>query len=142
MLKNTHILQPYNLMYRKHAENFVIRCDKKYLNVSKMTCMCIDFKKNQNAPNQSQGESVERVDIYKYLCVVFNSKFNWKENISSVLKKVNSIKNKIKISFGQAHRCGAFNRITCIQYNNMFPHLFIHLERKKERKNEDCVHGC
>ena len=57
-----------------------------------MTCMCIDFKKNQNAPNQSQGEAVERVDIYKYLRVVFDSKFNWKENISSVLKKVNSIK--------------------------------------------------
>ena len=33
---------------------------------------------------------MERVDTYKYLGVVFNSKLNWKENINSVLKKVNS----------------------------------------------------
>ena len=35
-------------------------------------------------------EAVERVDTYKYLRVVFDSKLNWKENINSVLKKVNS----------------------------------------------------
>ena len=33
---------------------------------------------------------MERVDTYKYLGVVFGSKLNWKENISSVVKKVNS----------------------------------------------------
>ena len=33
---------------------------------------------------------VERVDTYKYLGVVFDRKLNWKENINSVLKKVNS----------------------------------------------------
>ena len=34
---------------------------------------------------------MERVDTYKYLGVVFDSKLNWKENINSVLKKkVNS----------------------------------------------------
>ncbi len=33
---------------------------------------------------------MERVDTYKYLGVVFDSKLNWKENIYSVLKKVNS----------------------------------------------------
>ena len=33
------------------------------------------------------GEAVERVDTYKYLGVVFDSKLNWKENINSVLKK-------------------------------------------------------
>ena len=32
---------------------------------------------------------MERVDTYKYLGVVFDSKLNWKEN-NSVLKKVNS----------------------------------------------------
>ena len=36
-----------------------------------------------------KGEAVERVDTYKYLGVVFDSKLNWKENINSVLKKVN-----------------------------------------------------
>ena len=33
---------------------------------------------------------MERVDTYKYVGVVFDSKLNWEENISSVLKKVNS----------------------------------------------------
>ena len=33
---------------------------------------------------------MERVETYKYLSVVFDSTLNWKENINSVLKKVNS----------------------------------------------------
>ena len=33
---------------------------------------------------------MERVDTHKYLGVVFDSKLNWKENINSVLKNVNS----------------------------------------------------
>ena len=37
-----------------------------------------------------KGEAMERVDTYKYLGAVFDSKLNWKENINSVLKKVNS----------------------------------------------------
>ena len=48
----------------------------------------------KDAPNQStlmiKGEAVERVDTDKYLGVVFDNKLNWKENINSVLKKVNS----------------------------------------------------
>ena len=32
---------------------------------------------------------MERVDTYKYLGVIFDSKLNWKENINSVMKKVN-----------------------------------------------------
>ena len=54
--------------------------------------MCIDFRKNQRCPKPVyiKGEAVERVDTYKYLDVVFDSKLNWKENINSVLKKVNS----------------------------------------------------
>ena len=53
--------------------------------------MCIDFRKNQRCPKPDyiKGEAVERVDTYKYLRVVFDSKLNWKENINSVLKKVN-----------------------------------------------------
>ena len=54
--------------------------------------MCIDFRKNQRCPKPVyiKGEAVERVETYKYLGVVFDSKLNWKENISSVLKKVNT----------------------------------------------------
>ena len=63
------------------------------LNVSKMKEMCIDFRKNQRCPKPVyiKGEAVERVDTYKYLSVVFDSKLNWKDIINSVrLKKVNS----------------------------------------------------
>ena len=51
--------------------------------------MCTDFRKNQRChkPVYIKGEAVERVDTYKYLGVVFDSKLNWKENIKSVLKK-------------------------------------------------------
>ena len=54
--------------------------------------MCTDFRKNQRCPKPmyTKGQAVERVDTYKYLGVVFDSKLNWKENINSVLKKVNS----------------------------------------------------
>ena len=63
-----------------------------YLNVSKTKEMCIDFRKNQRClkPVYIKGEAMERGDTYKYLGVVFDSKLNWKENIDSVLKKVNS----------------------------------------------------
>ena len=62
-----------------------------YLNVSKTKELCIDFRKNQRCPKPVyiKGEAVERVDTYKYLGVVFDSNVNWKENINSVLKKVN-----------------------------------------------------
>ena len=54
--------------------------------------MCIDFGKNQRCPKPVyiKEEAVERVETYKYLDVVFDSKLNWKENINSVLKKVNT----------------------------------------------------
>ena len=59
------------------------------MKVSKTKEMCIDFRKNQRCPKPVyiKGEAVERVDTYKYLGVVFDSKLNWKENM---LKKVNS----------------------------------------------------
>ena len=81
-------------LYHKQIENFVNWCDKNYLyvNVSKTIEMCIDFRKNQRClkPVYIKGEAVERVETYKYLGVVFDSKLNWKENINLVLKKVNT----------------------------------------------------
>ena len=62
-------------IYHKQIENFVNWCDKNYfyLNVSKTKEMCIDFRKNQRCPKPVyiKGEALERVDIYKYLGVVF-----------------------------------------------------------------------
>ena len=51
--------------------------------------MCIDIRKNQRRlkPVYIKGKAVERVEIYKYLGVVFDSKLNWKENINCVLKQ-------------------------------------------------------
>ena len=70
----------------------MIKKNGLYLNVSKTKEMCIDFRKNQRCskPVYIKGKAVERVDTYKYLGAVFDSKLNWKENINSVLKKVNS----------------------------------------------------
>ena len=53
--------------------------------------MCTDLRKNQRCPKPVyiKGEAVERVGTYKYLSVVFDRRLNWKENINSVVKKVN-----------------------------------------------------
>ena len=89
-----NIINDEDALYHKQIENFVNWCDKNYmyLNVSKTKKMCIDSRKNQRCPKTVyiKGEAVERVDTYKYLGVVFDSKLNWKENINSVVKKVNS----------------------------------------------------
>ena len=81
-------------LYHKQIENFVNWCDQNYLylNVSKTKEMCINFRKNQRCrkPVYIKGEAVERVKTYKYFGVVFDSKLNWKENINSMLKKVNT----------------------------------------------------
>ena len=49
-------------------------------------------RKNQRCPKQVyiEEEALKKVETYKYLDVVFGSKLNWKENITSVLKKVNT----------------------------------------------------
>ena len=81
-----------DVLFHKQFENLVNWCDQNYLylNVSKTKEMCIDFRKKQRCPKPVyiKTEAVERVETHKYFGVVFDSKLIWKENISSVLKKV------------------------------------------------------
>ena len=68
--------------------------------------MCTDLRKNQRCPKPVyiKGEAVERADTYKYLGVMFDSKLNWKENINSVLKKIeleNVLHPKAEIIWGK-----------------------------------------
>ena len=63
--------------------------------MAKQVIQCYDlernvhFTKNQRCPKPSyvKAEAVERVDTYKQLGVVFDSKLTRKENINSALKK-------------------------------------------------------
>ena len=50
--------------------------------------MCIDFRKNIRCPKPAyhKRESEERVETDKYLGVVFDSKLNWKENVTMCWK--------------------------------------------------------
>ena len=63
-----------------------------YLNVSRTKEICIGFRMNQRCPKPVYitAEEVERVETYKYLGLVFDTKLNLKENINSVLKRVNT----------------------------------------------------
>ena len=82
------------------------------MNVSKIKEMFTDFRKNQRClkPVYITGESVERVETYKYLGVVFDSKLNWKENINSVLKceLENVLLEKAGIFWSQVRYVGNF----------------------------------
>ena len=83
------------------TENLVNWFDKNYLylKVSKTNEMCIDFRKHQRCPKPVyiKGETVERVDTYKYLGVVFDSKLNWKENMLKKSELENVLHEKSEI---------------------------------------------
>jgi hypothetical protein len=54
--------------------------------------MIVDFRKEQHALSdiKIKGEPVERVDSYKYLGIVLDSKLSWKENTDHIFKRVQS----------------------------------------------------
>jgi hypothetical protein len=80
--------------YRQEIDHFVEWCDSNYLelNVSKTKEMIVDFRKEQHALSdiKIKGEPVERVDSYKYLGIVLDSKLSWKENTDHIFKRVQS----------------------------------------------------
>ena len=81
--------------------------------------MRVDFWKNQLCPKPVciKREAVERVDTYKYLGVAFDSKLNWEENISSVLKKSeleNVLHEKAEIIWSKfRHASNFYNAVIC-----------------------------
>ena len=75
--------------------------------------MCIDFRKNQRCPKPVyvKWEAVERVDTYKYLDVVFDSKLNWKEKHQLWAEKSeleNVLHEKAEIIWSQIRYTGNF----------------------------------
>ena len=67
------------------------QCDDNLLqlNVTKTKELCIDFWQQQTPPKHVciNGEEVVRDDIYKYKCIVIDSKLKWNENTESMMKK-------------------------------------------------------
>ena len=60
------------------------------LNIEKTKEMIIDFRKasNQSEPIVINEKQVERVNSFKYLGVVIDSKMTWTENIDNIITKL------------------------------------------------------
>ena len=50
--------------------------------------MCIDFRRNRtvNSPIVINGEPVEQVDSFKYLCVILDEKLSFTKHVTAVQK--------------------------------------------------------
>lgn len=94
-------------IYCEEVERFVDWCANNYLelNVSKTKEMIVDFS---TSPVDQQllyinGETVERVQDYKYLGTIIDNKFNFNKNVESVYKKINCrmyfVRKLSKLSF-------------------------------------------
>ena len=59
------------------------------LNVSKTKEMIVDFRKKKTplSPLFINGQSVERVDSFKFLGTIISSNLKWDENIQSIISK-------------------------------------------------------
>ena len=79
--------------YRKEVTNFTEWCANNYLelNVGKTKEMVIDFTKRTvvHRDLEIDGKKVERVDKYKYLGTIIDSKFKFEENITTLYKRAN-----------------------------------------------------
>ena len=79
--------------YFSSINNFVDWCNNHFLklNVKKTKEMIFDFRRldNNHASITISNETVERVDCYKYLGVVFDDKLSWHNHTQKVQKKLN-----------------------------------------------------
>ncbi|XP_072543920.1 uncharacterized protein [Salminus brasiliensis] len=77
--------------YRDLVNSFVVWSERNHLilNVAKTKEMVVDFrrKRTTTGPITITGQDVERVDTYKYLGVLLDSKLDWKANTEAVYRK-------------------------------------------------------
>ena len=113
--------------YLDQIIHFTKYCDDNFLelNVNKTKEMVIDFRKSRMVPKGViiKGSAVERVDNYKYLGVVIDSRLTWHDHIDMLMKKLNSrmfclramnrfnVESKILAMFYKSVICGVW------QYN-------------------------
>ena len=77
--------------YRHEVSSLVSWCDTNnlQLNASKTREMIVDFRKRKNplAPIIVNGDSIERVDCFKFLGTIISSDLAWENNTDAVVKK-------------------------------------------------------
>ena len=77
--------------YRHEVSSLVSWCDTNnlQLNASKTREMIVDFRKRKNplAPIIVNGDSIERVDYFKFLGTIISSDLAWENNTDAVVKK-------------------------------------------------------
>ena len=79
--------------YRHEVSSLVSWCDTNnlQLNASKTREMIVDFRteKNPLAPIIVNGDSIERVDCFKFLGTIISSDLAWENNTDAVVKNAN-----------------------------------------------------
>ncbi|XP_062844747.1 zinc finger protein 420-like, partial [Trichomycterus rosablanca] len=77
--------------YRDLVSSFVEWCERNHLllNVSKTKEMLVDFRRNRttSGPVTIMGQTVELVDMYKYLGVWLDNRLDWRANTEAVYRK-------------------------------------------------------
>ena len=75
-------------------DRFVDWCDQNYLqlNIGKTKEMVIDFRRKVPVYSDVaiKGETVEKVETYRYLGIVIDHKLSWKQNLKYIIKKTHS----------------------------------------------------
>ena len=78
-------------IFEDSVSDFSGWCDQNFLelNVGKTKEMVVDFKRNRTDVGalQIRGQTVERVEEYRYLGTIIDNKFNFEKNVESIHKK-------------------------------------------------------
>jgi len=87
------LIQTDETSYKASVSSMVTWCRDNYLllNVNKTKELIIDFRRNPapHTPLEINGEQVEIVSQYKYLGTILDSKLDWTDNTTQLVKKGN-----------------------------------------------------